>query len=80
MVKLTDIQRTGDTIRCKAYVEDCEEPVNLMFHIRSHILDDFTLPNGYEYCDWHILIYAKKYLEEAANMVSIPKEKLIMWY
>lgn len=80
MVKLTDIARMGDVIKCNAYVEDCKEPIPLVFRIKDRSYDRFDLPTGYEYCDWHILIYAKRFLEQAINMEDIPREKLIMWY
>lgn len=80
MVRLTDITRKNGTIRCIAYVEDCKQPIPLSFDERTQSFVEFKLPAGYEYCDWHILIYAKRFLVSFTDMDEIPTERLIMWY
>lgn len=80
MVRLTDITRKNGIISCNAYVEDCRQPIFLSFDEKTHSFDAFELPAGYGYCDWHILIYARRFLISAADLDELPSQKLIMWY
>lgn len=80
MVKLKNITRTDSYIICDAYVEDCMEPVRLSYNAQTGEFSEFQLPKGYEYCDWHILVYAKRFLNSLIYEQNIPTEQLIMWY
>ena len=79
MIKLENIKNNGMVITCDAYVEDSEVSVPLSCS-KSTGVAKFKLPEGYEYCDWHISIYAKKELERMLETGEHPEKRVIMWY
>ena len=49
MIKLKKIRRANDEIRCEAYVEDCSQPVPLVFLLKNKDFKKYNLPKGYEW-------------------------------
>jgi len=78
MVKLRQIKRNGDSITCNAFVEDCAEPVKLIFNILDGSIQNSPLPKGYEWCTAHIR-HAGAHLEQMAKAAEIPEQRNIMW-
>lgn len=78
MVKLRNIRRTNGYILCDAFVEDCQEPTRLALNETSAELDDYALPNGYEWCDYHIA-YAKRYLQNLIGKNIETSTRNIVW-
>ncbi len=79
MIKLKKIRRANDEIRCEAYVEDCSQPVPLVFDIKNKDFKKYNLPKGYEWCESHIH-HAKRYFASVLDKDEIPSERTIMWY
>lgn len=79
MVRLKNLKVTDLFATCDAYVEDCDTPVFLKFDYKSKKLDNYTLPQGYEYCSSHIK-YVQNYLEKIKSIENVPSEHTIMWY
>lgn len=77
MIKLTQIKRSGDLIECKAFVEDCSEPILLRYSAADMDFETYVLPKGYEHCALHIAM-ARQYISNNAD--SLPAEKIILWY
>ena len=78
MIKLTNIRISENQILCYAYVEDCNQPIELALDISSKELAEYTLPAGYEWCVNHIR-YARRYLISLIGLTELPTEKTIMW-
>lgn len=79
MVKLKEISRNGKVFSCMAYVENCKEPIHLVYNVDTGETEPFRFPQGYEYCTSHIT-HAKRYFEKCSNLEKIPNETTIMWY
>lgn len=78
MVKLKRIKKAGDIITCDAFVEDCSEPVKLIFNILEGSIQSSPMPKDYEWCTAHIR-HAKMHLEQMAKDGQIPEQRNIMW-
>lgn len=79
MVKLKDIKRIDNIIMCKAFVEDCDIPIQLFLNEDNAELSNYDLPNGYEWCVSHIL-HARKYLRSLIGQPITETQRNIMWY
>ena len=79
MVNLKEIRKTNDEIRCKAFVEDCQEAVTIRIDHSGELIEKPVLPAGYEWCSGHIS-HARWYLESLWKETNIPDHELIMWY
>ena len=79
MVKLKQIEKNGDQITCIAFVEDCKEPIEIIFHIPDGSVQNSPLPAGYEWCRSHIY-HAQSALEKMAKEGEFPENWNIMWY
>lgn len=79
MIRLQKIQRNDRTISCEAFVEDSVTPIPLCYDFETQNLDNYVLPDNYEYCKEHIS-FAKDYLKNCRNIANIPEKKTIMWY
>ena len=63
---------------CSAFVEDCPEPVPIVFSIPDGTVQHGPLPKNYEWCVTHIQ-HARKHLEQMAKDGNIPEQRNIMW-
>lgn len=79
MIKLLNIRRNNDTIRCDVRVEDCSTLVPISIDEKNGTVEREALPKGYEYCTTHIG-YAERFLKTIIGQKTLPSEKLIMWY
>ena len=79
MIELKKIKRDNEQIACEAFIEDCNEPVNLSLNIRNKELNSFVLPPDYNWCTTHI-DKAKDFLLSLLDVTDIPNKKRIMWY
>lgn len=79
MIKLMQIKREENKITCKALIEDCEIYTPLSYDIPSMTFDDYSLPEGYEWCDIHIH-HAKRFFSSILkNGEDLPESRTIMW-
>ena len=72
------IRKDNSIIACEAFLEDCEEPVNLRYSIEKGAFLPFQFPKGYEYCKMHIR-HARQYFESLGDEEP-PEQMTIMWY
>jgi hypothetical protein len=79
MVKLKNIKRNNGYILCLAFVENCQEPIQLALNETSAELDNYRLPVGYEWCISHIT-HARKYLRSLIGKPIELTQRTIMWY
>lgn len=79
MIKLKGITKNSFSVNCKAYIEDCNEPIILSFDVLTSKLNDVSLPMGYEWCKSHIS-HAKDYLKSLVSQNTIPESHTILWY
>lgn len=79
MIELKQISRTDNKITCIAFVEDCQEQIQLFYDINNKKINNVKLPDGYQWCTSHIN-HAEQYLKSLETEKSIPTQKTIMWY
>ena len=79
MVKLKNIRRTNGFIVCEAFVEDCTESIELKLNETSAELDDYNLPDGYDWCISHVT-HARKFLRTLIGKPNESTQRTIMWY
>lgn len=79
MIRITEITRNGDSLSCKAFVENSEEAVTITIDPEGELIEEYVLPKDFSWCTEHIA-HAIKYLKSLWNEPSVPREKLIMWY
>lgn len=79
MIKLTKITRNDNIISCQAFVEDCDTCFTISLNETTSELEDYRLPQGYEWCASHIA-HAKRYLKTLIGKSIISDEHTIMWY
>ena len=79
MVKLKDIERNDESITCVAFVEDCEEPINIEFSTENETIHSSPLPEGYEWCTSHIA-HVRRALKRMVDENSFVSHTTIMWY
>ena len=78
MIELKEIKRINNIIACKAFVEDCTTEIPLQYDFKTRELSNYTLPEGYGWCNAHIG-YAERYMEEQRDVIDVPEHKVIMW-
>ena len=78
MVRLRKIIRNNGYIFCQAFVEDCQEPVQLALNETSAELNNYKLPENYEWCTYHIS-YAKRYLQSLIGKDIETQARNIVW-
>lgn len=78
MVKLEQIKKIDDLITCTAFVEDCKEPVEIVFRISDGSIQSSPLPKGYEWCRGHIQ-YSRFVFEKMVQEGKYPEKRTIMW-
>lgn len=78
MVRLRNIRRNKGYILCLAFVENCQEPIQLALNESSAELDDYQLPKNYEWCTYHIA-YAKRYLQSLIGKDIETQTRNIVW-
>lgn len=79
MVELRSIEKCEDQISCEVFVEDCIEPISLLYDIKDDIFSDYELPADYSWCKAH-MGYAKCFISKLKDTTEIPKEKKIIWF
>ena len=79
MIRLKNIRKENDKIMCDAFIEDSPNSVKLVLDISSGEMNDYILPEGYEWCHKHI-IHARNALISMIRNNNIAPEKLVMWY
>lgn len=77
MLRLENIKRINNIVKCDFYPEDCKTAVSFSYDFDTEDVQ-CVLPKGYEYCGVHIA-QAVHWLESMKNE-QLPKEKVIMWY
>lgn len=78
MIRLKNIVKNSNVIQCQIMPEDSKEYGELKVYLSTESFD-YTLPNGYDWCENHVY-HAKQALIEMAKSNTIVKEKTIMWY
>lgn len=78
MVRLKNIERNSNIIECDIIPEDSIESGHVSVQIDSKKIENFSLPNGYEWCRNHVE-HARMALLKLVQEDNIPNEKLIMW-
>ena len=76
MVKLRNILRNDNAIKCDVFVEDSLSPVFLS--VTENTSEFGVLPKGYEWCISHINA-AIRYLRSLLSVDSYPAEHNIYW-
>ena len=79
MVKLREIERNNESIICIAFVEDCEEPINIEFKLKDETIHSSPLPEGYEWCTSHI-VHVRRALKHMADENALVSHTTVMWY
>lgn len=79
MLKLKNIKRNSAVIECDIFPEDSKQSGHIIVDIDSGGLQEYSLPDGYEWCRNHIN-HAQTELLKLLSEKKIPNEKLIMWY
>ena len=77
MIKLKNIVKNNNKIKCDIYPEDSKIAGWLIVDTNSE-RTEYELPSGYEWCKSHIT-HARKALIQMNASQKLPKEKLIMW-
>lgn len=78
MIRLKNIVKNNNIIKCDIYPEDSPFPGTVICNVRERNLVSHSLPNGYEWCKNHVFhaLYALLEMNDKGNILS---EKTIMW-
>ena len=76
MIRLRNIKNNGKVIQCDFLVEDSVECGRLVIDIVTERAE-YTIPEGYERCEYHIR-KAHRYLLD--NQDDLPSIRNIVWY
>lgn len=79
MVKLKNLKRCESTAECDIFSEDSKVSGHIVIDLASGSLREFTLPDGYEWCDNHAY-HAARNLARLAKNENLPDEHLVAWY
>ncbi len=79
MIRLKNVKREGNIVKCNIIPEDSKEMGWLVVDIDKEKIDSFELPKGYENCKWHVG-HAFWAIIDGVKSNNLPEEKLIMWY
>lgn len=79
MVKLREIEQNNERITCVAFVEDCEQPIDIEFNTKDETIRSSPLPEGYEWCTSHIA-HVRRTLKRMADENSFVSHTTVMWY
>ncbi len=79
MIELREIRKREENIVCTAYIEDCKEPISIVYNISLDKFNVEKLPEGFSWCNQHIA-YAERYLRKICTDDILPENKLLMWY
>ena len=79
MIRLKNITKNKNIITCDVYVEDCKEPVLIILDTGGKKLQNYELPERYEWCHSHIN-HAKRNLLEMDRENKLVNETTVMWY
>lgn len=78
MVRLKNIVLKSGNVECDFLPEDSQEAGRLVVDIQRKEVMSFTIPDGYEWCENHVL-HAVNYLCNISPS-NMPNEKCIMWH
>lgn len=78
MVKLKNIKRIDNIGTCDIIPEDSKKSGQITVNLSSEELENFRLPEGYEWCEKHVY-HAARNLINLLKDEKIPKEYLVMW-
>lgn len=79
MIRLKNIERRNDVVKCNIIPEDSKESGTLTVDLKKEDITSYTLPEGYEDCTVHVR-HACTAIVEDAKAGKLPKERLVMWY
>lgn len=79
MIRLKNIERKNDVIRCNIIPEDSSEAGTLTVSLEKEDIESYTLPNGYEDCTVHVRHACTALVDDVKNG-KLAKERLVMWY
>lgn len=78
MIKLKNIEKSENIVKCDIFPEDSVSGGMLIYDIAADSIKDFELPEGYEWCKNH-LSHAVKAIRNMVETNTIQNEKTIMW-
>ncbi|WP_334160370.1 hypothetical protein [Muricomes intestini] len=79
MVRLKNLEKSNITVECDIIPEDSKQLGHIVVNLDSGELENYSLPEGYEWCRNHVH-HAQMALYELAKEKNMPDEKLLMWY
>lgn len=79
MIKLKNIKIENDTVTCDLLPEDSSEYGYIVVNIHTKNIQEYVLPQGYEWCKNHIE-HAKENLIKMCETNTLQNELTIMWY
>lgn len=79
MVRLKSLKKNSSTVECDIIPEDSKQRGHIVVNLVSGELEDYSLPEGYEWCRNHVH-HAQTALYELAKEKNMPDEKIVMWY
>ncbi len=79
MVRLKNIKKSDSVIECDILPEDSKQAGHITVSIDSDSIQEYSLPEGYEWCRNHAE-HAKVELLKLLSEKNMPDEKLVMWY
>lgn len=80
MIRLKNIKKNDNVVICDAYVEDCKQAVQIIYHVDAAEIEPVVYPQGYEDCKTHFGMarhFFKRTLEKGEEL---PQQRTIMWY
>lgn len=79
MIRLKNIKREGNIVKCNIIPEDSKEPGRLVVDVDKEEIIDYELPKGYEWCRSHVG-HAFWAIIDGVKSNNLPEERLVMWY
>lgn len=79
MVRLRNLKKSDEIGECDIIPEDSKQAGHITVNLNSEKLEEFSLPEGYEWCENHVY-HAARNLVTLLKGDDIPEEYLVMWY
>ena len=81
MIKLKNMKIENNIIECDIFPEDSKENGYIKVDTESGVIENYSLPVGFEYCKNHVYKARDYLIKHIKDISTIPiHEKIILWY
>lgn len=81
MITLKNIKIENNVVECDIFPENSKEKGYIKVDIKSGVIENYSLPAGFEYCENHVCKAREYLIKHIKDISTIPiHEKTIMWH